>query len=164
VEVSYCLVLAIAMTMTLFTTQGETRSRLALGPVFSGEEVAALPAQSSHIVTAAQVNGTWEYRGDSFKIWTLGKGKLRIEFSGIYEYKSPAGPMANTGGGVGIGSIEGDTAVFRPDGAEDECQISLRFTGGKLIVAQQGICGFGNHVIADGTYHRNSTRKPKFGD
>jgi hypothetical protein len=39
----------------------------------------------------------------------------------------------------------------------------MRFTGGKMVVKQLGICGFGNHVLADGTYRKVRNRKPKFG-
>jgi hypothetical protein len=113
-------------------------------------------------VTAAQVNGTWKMKNNEFKIWALGQQRLQIEFFGTYEYKSPAGPMANTGEGRGIARIEGDTAIFKPDGAEEECQITLKFGNGKLIVTQTGMCGFGHNVIADGTYHRTSSKKPKF--
>jgi len=113
-------------------------------------------------VTATQVNGTWEMKGGEFKIWALGQQKLQVEFSGSYEYKSPAGPMANTGEGSGIARIEGETAVFKPDGAEDECKITLKFSHGKLIVTQTGVCGFGNNVTAEGTYRKVSAKKPKF--
>jgi hypothetical protein len=123
--------------------------------------VVTLPSARSD-VTAAQVNGTWEMKGGEFKIWALGQQKLQIEFSGSYEYKSPAGPMANTGEGSGIAVIEGDTAIFKPDGAEDECKITLKFTRGKLIVTQTGVCGFGNNVTAEGTYKKVSAKKPKF--
>src|SRR5258708_5675471 len=51
----------------------------------------------------------------------------------------------------------------RVKGAEEECQITLRFTGGKLVVTQTGICGFGHNVRAAGTYKKVSARKPKFG-
>jgi hypothetical protein len=71
-------------------------------------------------------------------------------------------PTANTGEGSGIATIEGDTAMFKPEGAEEECQITLKFTGGKLVVMQTGICGFGHNVTAEGTYKRVSTKKPKF--
>jgi len=114
-------------------------------------------------VTAAQVNGTWKTKGGEFKIWAVGKQRLQVEFSGVYEYKTPNGPMANEGEGSGIATIEGDTAIFKPEGAEEECQITLKFTGGKLIVAQTGICGFGHNVSAEGTYKKVSSRKPKFG-
>jgi hypothetical protein len=113
-------------------------------------------------VTAAQVNGTWEYKLNSLKIWALGKGKLQVLFEGTYEFKSPQGPMANTGQGAGIATIDGDTAIFRPEGADEGCKITLKFTGGKLIVKQEGECGFGNRVFADGTYQKTSGKKPNF--
>ncbi|KAF5407527.1 MAG: hypothetical protein Udaeo2_23470 [Candidatus Udaeobacter sp.] len=120
-------------------------------------------ADSDKSVTAAQVNGTWKTKGAEFKIWALGKQRLQIEFSGAYEYKTPQGPTANEGEGSGVATIEGDTAIFKPEGAEEECQITLRFTGGKLVVTQTGICGFGHNVSAAGTYKKVSARKPKFG-
>ena len=71
---------------------------------------------------------------------------------------TPQGPTANMGEGSGIATIEGDTATFKPDGAEDECKITMKFTGGRLVVTQEGICGFGHNVTADGTYRRVSSR------
>ena len=116
------------------------------------------------VVTAAQVNGTWKYRGNIFNLWALGQQKLKVEFMGVYEYKSPNGPTANTGTGSAIARIEGDTAIFRPDGLneDEECKIAMRFTRGKLIVEQEGLCGFGHNVWAAGTYRRTSKAKPKF--
>ena len=118
------------------------------------------------IVTAAQVNGTWKYRSNILKIWALGQQKLKVEFMGIYEYKTPSGPMANTGSGSGIAQIEGNTAIFRPSeiGEDEECKITMRFTRGKLIVKQDGACGFGLNVSAAGTYHKVSKTKPEFGE
>lgn len=119
--------------------------------------------EAGNEVTAAQVNGTWKYRNNEFKILALGQQKLQIEFSGVYEYKTGDGERtANTGEGSGIAKIEGDTAIFKPEGAEEECKITLKFAGGKLVVTQDGICGFGFNVRADGTYKRTSTKKPKF--
>jgi len=123
--------------------------------------ILTLPSAASDI-TAAQVNGTWKMKDNEFKIWALGQQKLQIEFFGTYEYNSPHGPTANTGEGSGIARIEGDTAIFRPEGAEDECQITLKFASGKLIVTQTGICGFGHNVTAEGTYKKVSSKKPKF--
>jgi hypothetical protein len=113
-------------------------------------------------VTAAQVNGTWKLRNNEFKTWALGQQRLQIEFFGTFEQNSASGPTANTGEGSGIAHIEGDTAIFKPDGAEDECKITLKFTGGKLVVTQTGICGFGFNVTAEGTYKKVSSKKPKF--
>ncbi len=124
--------------------------------------ISALTVSAQSDVTSKQVNGTWRYRQNEFKIWALGDQKLQIEFSGVFEYKNAYGPTANTGEGSGIARIEGNTASFKPDGAEEECKITLKFTGGKLVVAQVGICGFGFNVTAEGTYTKVSSRKPKF--
>jgi hypothetical protein len=66
------------------------------------------------------------------------------------------------GPGSGIARIEGDTTIFKPDDAEDECRISLTFQSGKLTVGQTSICGFGVNVSAEGTYRKVSFAKPKF--
>jgi hypothetical protein len=110
------------------------------------------------VVTASQVNGTWENKRGTFKVRALGNQKLRVEFSGFHEYISQAGPMVNTGGGEGIAFIEGDTAIFKPDGAEEECRITMKFTGGKLFVSQESVCGLGLNVTAAGTYRKVNSR------
>ena len=71
--------------------------------------------------------------------------------------------MANEGEGSGIATIEGDTAIFKPEGSEEECQIALEFAGSKLVVTQTGICGFVHNVSAEGTYKKVLSKKPKFG-
>lgn len=124
--------------------------------------VVALSVHADNEATAAQVNGSWKMRNNEFKIWALGQQQLKIEFFGIFEHDSTYGRTANTGEGSGIARIEGDTAIFKPDGAEDECKITLKFIGGKLVVTQNGICGFGFNVRADGTYRKVSSKKPKF--
>jgi hypothetical protein len=119
-------------------------------------------AASQKIVTAAQVNGTWRMKTGEFKVFALGKQRLRVEFSGTYEYRVNRELMANTGTGYGIATIDGDTATFRPEGAEADCTIMMRFTGSKLVVTQEGGCGFGHNVTAIGTYRKISGRKPTF--
>lgn len=122
------------------------------------------PAAVQKVVTAAQVNGTWHTKSGEFKVYALGKQRLRVEFSGTYEYRVDGELMANAGTGYGIATIEGDTATFRPEGAEDDCIITMRFRGGKLIVTQEGGCGFGHKVTAIGTYRKVSGRKPTFSE
>jgi hypothetical protein len=117
--------------------------------------IATSHADTDKSVTAAQVNGTWKTQGGEFKIWARGKQRLQVEFSGIYEYKTPRGPMANEGEGSGVATIEGDTAIFKPEGADEECQITLKFTAGKLVVTQTGICGFGHNVSAEGNLQKS---------
>jgi hypothetical protein len=119
-------------------------------------------AAASKDVTAAQVNGTWEYRANTFRIWALGGGRLQVAFDGLHEYQSPVGPMANTGEAAGFATIVGDTATFRPEGGEPDFKIVLIFRGGVLLVTQEGFGTFGAGVRADGTYRRTSATKPKF--
>jgi hypothetical protein len=120
-----------------------------------------LPA-SSQVVTAAQVNGTWRDRTKIFKVWAIGKRKLKVEFQGTYEYRASGGWTANTGTGSGIAAIEGIVATFKPDEADDDCKITMTFEDGRLVVVQKGDCGFGLNVIASGTYRKTSSRKPVF--
>ena len=113
-------------------------------------------------VTGAEMNGTWKTKGgNEFKVWKIGEAMLRIEFSGVFRYDSATGPTANTGEGHGVASLEGDTAKFKPYGAED-CTITLKFSHDKLLVTQTGTCGFGFNVTAEATYKKVSSRKPKF--
>ena len=43
-------------------------------------------------------------------------------------------------------------------------RITLKFTGGKLVVTQTSICGVGHNVTAAGAYKKVSAKKPKFGE
>ena len=138
------------------------KTRKFWGLFLAATSIVTVWADGDKSVTAAQVNGTWKTKYGEFKIWALGQQRLQIEFSGVYEYKTPQGPNANEGQGRGIATIEGDTAVFKPEGAEEECRITLKFTGSKLVVTQTGICGFGHNVSAEGTYKKVSAKKPKF--
>ena len=84
---------------------------------FAAALVLTTQAGGDKSVTAAQVNGTWKTKSAEFKIWALGQQRLQIEFSGVYEYKIAQGPSANEGEGSGVATIDGDTAVFKPEGA-----------------------------------------------
>lgn len=118
----------------------------------------------AQIVTAKQVNGTWSYRNNQILVLALGNNKLKVQFDLAYEYKSPNGPTANVGFAIGEADIEGIVAMFTPPEMTG-CKITMKFTGGKLIVTQEGSdadCGFGHNVTADGTYKKTSSAKPKF--
>jgi len=119
------------------------------------------------IVTAAQVNGIWR-EGSSkpagvtteFRIWSLGKQKLKVEFFG----NNAAKQFSNTTTDTVL--IEGTTATFQPaDNQTDEkhpCVMTLKFVDDKLIVAEKGECGWGAGIGAAGRYKRISSGKPKF--
>lgn len=119
----------------------------------------AAHAQNSRVATAKQVNGTYrDASGSEFKILALGANRLRVEFNGLYAYKSPAGLSADTGTATGEAKIEGNVAEFVPKDTEG-CRITLKFLPGKLFVKQQGAdhqCGFGRNVSAEGAYSKLS--------
>jgi len=121
-------------------------------------------SQTPRIVTASQANGTYRYRQNEIKILALGHNKLRIQMDLTYEFKSAAGPMANTGEASGEATIENDTAVFHPSD-NHSCKITIKFlTGNKIKVSEENTieCGFGMNVSSAGTYTRIKTGEPKF--
>src|SRR6185369_6044201 len=124
--------------------------------------------QQPKIVTAAQVNGTWESRSGNSRSGTIrilaqGKQRLKVEFVGLYSYRLPDGSKnVNTGEGQSIAIIEGTQATFKPDEAEAECLITMKFIKSALQVEQKGSCGFGLNVTLAGSYRRVSSRRPKF--
>lgn len=128
-------------------------------------------AQSRKAVSAAEVTGTFRsYYGvklkrsyDEIKIQSIGRGKLKISFDLIYPHLDSAGEMmANVGSTEGEASISGDTAIFTDD-SYGECKITIKFVKpGTIKASQDGGCGFGANVTADGTYKKISSAKPKF--
>lgn len=125
-------------------------------------------------VSAAEVTGTFrhtfagKFRGSSsdIMILALGKGKIKIAFDLIYPYVDRAGELeANIGQVQGAAKIAGDTAVFSSS-EFGQCTITIKFVrAGTIKVSQEGDsagCGFGHNVMADGTYKKVSSRKPKF--
>jgi hypothetical protein len=118
----------------------------------------------ARIVTAAQANGTYRSGRNEIKILALGRNKLRIQMQLTYEYKVPAGWMANVGEAFGEATIENDVATFRPPDTEN-CTITIKFLpGNKLKVTEDRTinCGFGLNVSSQGTYTKIRAGKPKF--
>ena len=124
-------------------------------------------AQTRKSVSGAEVTGTFrDVSGSEFKILALGRGKLRVSFSGVYPYKTANGEVtANMGEAAGEVEITGDTAIFKPADTE-QCTITLKFLPGRRMkVTQKGTdveCGFGANVSAGGNYKKTSNAKPKF--
>jgi len=113
------------------------------------------------VVTAAQVNGTYRYYDNEFRILALGKGKLKVQFDGVYHTVAKS---VNTGSASGEATIDGNIATFKPE-AGAPCEITLVFLPNKLRVEQEGSdadCGFGHNVNAAGVYRKVRGGKPKF--
>lgn len=129
-------------------------------------------AQNRKSVSGKEVTGTFrsyfsgKFKGsfNEIKIEALGNNKLKVSFDLAYPYEVNGELSANTGTNSGTATIEGDIAVFKDD-EFGQCTIMLKFTKpGTLVVTQSGgaACGFGHNVIADGTYKKSSSAKPKF--
>jgi len=113
------------------------------------------------VVTAAQVNGVYRYYDSEFRILALGKGKLKVQFDGVYHTVSKS---VNTGHAGGEAVIDGNIASFKPEDTE-RCEITLVFLPNKLRVEQSGAdsdCGFGHNVNATKVYRKIRSGKPKF--
>jgi hypothetical protein len=125
-------------------------------------------------VPAAEVNGTFRmnfsgrFKGSSndIKVWALGGGKLHIAMELMYPMMVRGELSANTGELDGTATIKGNTAVYESS-EFGPCKITINFVRPGLIkVFQDGTdsdCGFGHNVMSTGTYHKISSRKPKFG-
>lgn len=125
-------------------------------------------AAQRKVVSAKEVTGTFDSRYGNWQILALGNGKLKVSFSGIYEYKLPNGEMmANMGEADGTAFIKGDTATFQPD-QMTQCTITIKFVrAGRISVTQNGSssdCGFGLNVSSAGSYKKTSSAKPKFSE
>jgi len=131
----------------------------------TGNLLSPQPTFARDAVSGAEVTGTFKNRqGSTFELLALGKGKLQLDFSGIYPYRLGKEMTANTDEASGEASIQADTAIFKPEGFEKSCTITLHFSEpGKMDVSQQGDsadCGFGMNVSAEGSYRKISRKKP----
>jgi hypothetical protein len=141
--------------------------------VLTFASVAAYPQKSRKSVSAAEVTGTYrmnftgKYRGNynEIEIASTGRGKLRIEMELTYPYTANREQLANVGSLDGEAVIAGDLATYTST-EYGQCTITIKFVRPGLITVNQtdSGCGFGFNVEATGTYHKVSSRKPKFED
>src|ERR1051325_2659521 len=138
----------IALTFSIFVSPARPQASAAKPP-------------HKVVVTATQVNGTYRYYDNEFRILALGKGKLKVQFDGVYHTIAKS---VNMGYASGEATIDGNIATFKPDDTET-CEITLVFLPGKLRVEQSGSdadCGFGHNVYSTGVYKKTRSGKPKF--
>lgn len=113
-------------------------------------------------VTAAQINGVYQYRRNDFRVLALGHNQLKVQFNGEW---MTLGGYPNIGEAIGEATITGNVATFIP-GDTTKCKITMTFLPpNKMVVAEEGNdadCGFGHNVMATGTYRRVKAGKPKF--
>lgn len=139
---------------------------LAVITLFFADETSA----QRKAVSAAEVTGTFILTSDSgrsseFKILSLPKGHLKVEFFTALKLGPNGDARGNTANGSGVALISGDTATFTPDDQEpDACNITIKFVKlGQIKITQEGGCGFiSDEITTAGTYKRTSATKPKF--
>jgi hypothetical protein len=109
---------SITAAISIASTTREIRLRMVWALCLTAASIVTIRAANDTSVTATQVNGTWATPAGEFKIWALDHHHLRVEFSVAAEHKQEPGPMVNAGDGHGIAAIQGNTAIFRPNGAD----------------------------------------------
>lgn len=112
------------------------------------------------------LTGTYRDGRNEWRVLDAGEGRFYVQFLGQYAYRGADGrERVNAGEIHGVVSLAGNRAVLTsPEDYARNCRIILESTGSNLIVRQEGDCGFGNNVRADGTYRKVSAERPPFED
>jgi hypothetical protein len=114
------------------------------------------------VLALASLTGTWSWTGPQESGGTLAV----IDDAGGTRFQlqlARGAPSYNMGFLEGTLAVEDGRATWRsPDGA---CAIAFAFARETVVLTQgrgsDADCGFGHAVSADGTYRRNSRKKPK---
>jgi len=107
------------------------------------------------------VTGTYKYVLNTVEVLELPDNRVRISFSGFWPNDHKRVETRNVGDFDETVPLKGRTAVVKPRYGDDDCAITLEFRAGKVIVTQEGRCGFGFNVEADGTYRKVSSKPPE---
>jgi hypothetical protein len=116
--------------------------------------------------TTASYSGIWRVRGGKpySELRTIDKGNGEVEF----QLDLWSGPPANNSGGMdGHISVKDGKAVFETtEFGDDACRIEFSFTPKQVVLRQTAgswvDCGFGEGVVAAGTFLRISKKVPAF--
>ncbi|HVR62166.1 MAG TPA: hypothetical protein VMU50_09715 [Polyangia bacterium] len=121
-----------------------------------------VPSQAN---TATSYSGTWRVPGAKphSELRTIDHGKGDVEF----QLDLRGGPPANSNGGMdGRISVKDGKAVFETVEFDDVCRIEFSFTPKQVVLRQAAgswvDCGFGEGVVAAGTFLRISKKVPTF--
>jgi hypothetical protein len=94
--------------------------------------------------------GTYvEADGNTLQIQEKANGTLGFSLFAI-------SPTGNTGEAEGSLTLAGNAYNYR--NADLDCLLTFRPTGNTLVVAQEGMCGFGMNVFAGGIYRKQAER------
>ena len=147
----------------------ELRIVVAIG-LLALASVGAAAQRSRPSVSTAEVTGTFrmnfggKFRGtyDEIKIASIDRGKLRVSMDLLFPHVVNGEMSPNLGSLDDTFAIKGDTASY----STGQCTLTIKFIRpGTIKITQQGMdsdCGFGHNVMANGTYRKVNSRKPKF--
>ncbi|HEX3526921.1 MAG TPA: hypothetical protein VH988_07625 [Thermoanaerobaculia bacterium] len=110
-----------------------------------------------HPVPPQGLTGTWALVRDpdsTIEIRESPPGKLLFAVSALWKGANWKESGPHTGEIGGTVDLHNGKAVFQDK--EADCMLAMSFSGGKLKVEQEGGCGFGANVRADGIYKRAS--------
>jgi len=111
-----------------------------------------------HPVPPQGLTGTWSRDVDpddnTIEVKELPGGKLRFAVTAIWKGPTWKEYGPHTGEIGGTADLHNGKAIFKDTAAD--CMLAMSFSGGKLEVKQEGGCGFGMNVFANGTYKRTS--------
>jgi hypothetical protein len=106
-----------------------------------------------HPVPPQGLTGTWALDLDpdlTIEIKEAPAGKLRFAVHAVWKGANWKEYGPNIGEIGGTADLHNGKAVFKDKAAD--CMLAMSFRGNKLKVEQEGGCGFGANVRADGTY------------
>ncbi|MGH9903558.1 MAG: hypothetical protein ACRD68_17265 [Pyrinomonadaceae bacterium] len=132
-------------------------SRYTLTVTVEGNPAAANRTPPGPQSGAGSVTGTYSIKDQAeLDAQVLPDGRLKFFLFASWNSGRPGD--VNVGEASGVVPLEGDTAVY----TDENCRITMRFAGRRAHISQEGNCGFGLNVTADGVYVKTSGRAPKF--
>lgn len=115
-----------------------------------------LQALSSGPVQASQGSqtGTYKCEGGELLVENRPDGSIRFEVS--------ASNGMNVGGASGRAMLKDGVAIY--SNRDDDCTLVIRFAKNEAKIAQDGSCGMGLNVTAEGVYKLAKAGRPKFSE
>ncbi len=108
-----------------------------------------------HPVAPQGLTGTYGLIKDpdsTIEIRQLPDGRLRFHLQALWKGPTWKEYGPHIGEAEGVVELEKDLALYKEEG----CVLAMTFAGDTVTINQQGDCGFGHNVRADGTYRRTS--------
>lgn len=87
-------------------------------------------------------------------------GKIHFKLHAEYIIDAKTGNV-NDGDVSGEVPLEGNVANYQGDDPDERCSLSFKFAPEAVSVSQEGTCGMGMNVIADGTYKLVDSSPPQ---